>query len=289
MRRVILGVLGAILILVGAGSAFSGAVLVGAFGPDGRVDSPTIRLTTSSAALTSDVARIDADLPEGVNFAQIHLSATSLEGDDVFIGVGPAREVLSYLAGSPYDVVSGIDGRTDSAELRRVSGTGTPPPPTSESFWLAQSFGAGKQTIDWDIAGGRYLFVVMNADGTAGADVQARAGVSAPWIFASGVGALAAGIVLVILGAVLLAFGFRSPRKPVQAPVYAAATVPAGYQAAVGPPVSAQSTQAGQSAQGPAMTPVASAPTAPISSTEDVAPETSPEAPPREPGSPPVP
>ena len=132
MRRVILGILGAILILSGAGAAFSGAVLVGAFGPDGRVDSPTIRLTTSSVALTSDVARIDADLPEGVDLAQIHLSATSLEGQDVFIGVGPAREVLSYLAGSPYDVVSGINGRTDSAELRRVAGTGTPPPPTSE-------------------------------------------------------------------------------------------------------------------------------------------------------------
>jgi hypothetical protein len=281
MRRVILGILGAILILVGAGAAFSGAVLVGAFGPDGRVDSPTIRLTTSSAALTSDVARIDADLPEGVDLAQIHLSATSLEGGEVFIGVGPAREVLSYLAGSPYDVVSGVDGRTDSAELRRVSGTGTPPPPTSESFWLAQSFGNGKQTIDWDIAGGRYLFVVMNADGTAGVDVQARAGVSAPWIFAAGVGALAAGIVLVILGAVLLALGVRSPRKPVEAPVYATAAVPVGYQAVADPVVSAQSSVA-------ATTPVPPATAAePSGGAGGV--DTSPEAPPREPGSPPVP
>jgi len=229
MRRVILGVLGALLILGGAAAAFSGAVLVGAFGPDGRVDSPTVRLSTSSVALTSDVARIDADLPQGVNLAQIHLSATSLEGQEAFIGVGPAREVLAYLAGSPYDVVSGIDGRTDRAELRRVSGTGTPPPPTSESFWVAQAFGGGKQTLDWNIANGRYLFVIMNADGTAAVDVQARAGVSAPWVFTAGLAALIAGVVVVILGAVLLALGFRSPRRAVLAPIYATATPPVGY------------------------------------------------------------
>ena len=94
MRRVILGVLGALLILGGAAAAFSGAVLVGAFGPDGRVDSPSIRLTSGSVALTSDVARLDAGLPQGVELAQIHLSATSLNGKQVFIGVGPAAKRL---------------------------------------------------------------------------------------------------------------------------------------------------------------------------------------------------
>jgi hypothetical protein len=232
MRRIVLGVLGAILIVVGGSSAFAGAVLVGAFGSDGRVDSPSFRLTSSSTAFTSDVARLDADLPREVQLAQIHLQAASLSGKNVFIGVGPARQVLAYLAGSPYDVVSGVDGRTSTVDLRRVPGAGEPPAPTAQSFWVARVSGTGQQSLDWSLASGRYLFVIMNADGTAGVDVQARAGVSAPWVFGAGIAALVVGVLVVILGAVILALGLRAPRREAVAPVYATPPPPPiGYAA----------------------------------------------------------
>ena len=53
----------------------------------------------------------------------------------------------------------------------------------------------------------------MNADGSPNVDVQATVGISAPWLFSAGVGAVAAGLVLIILGAVSLFFGFRKGKN----------------------------------------------------------------------------
>ena len=287
MRRIVLGVLGALLIVVGGSSAFAGAVLVGAFGSDGRVDSPGFRLTSGSTAFTSDVARLDADLPREVQLAQIHLQAASLSGKSVFIGVGPARQVLAYLAGSPYDVVSGVDGRTSTVDLRRVPGAGEPPAPTAQSFWVAQVSGSGQQTLDWSLASGRYLFVIMNADGAAGVDVQARAGVSAPWVFGAGVAALAVGVLVVILGAVMLALGLRAPRREVVAPVYAAVpSPPVGYAAPSLPeaPAAAPRAPSAFDAAQDHVRPPEAPPQIDVRTLSPAVVDEAPQAPPREPG-----
>ena len=216
MRKVVLGLIGGLLILSGAIALFFGALLVGVFGGDGRIDTDPVRINSTATALSSDIARIDAGLPSSFDFAQVYISATSVSGKDVFVGVGPARDVLSYLAGVPYDVVTDVSGRPgdeDSINLRRVRGEGTPPAPSAEAFWVEQSSGPGRQDISWPITSGQYLFVVMNADGSPNVDVQATVGISAPWLFSAGVGAVAAGLVLIILGAVSLFFGFRKGKN----------------------------------------------------------------------------
>jgi hypothetical protein len=53
----------------------------------------------------------------------------------------------------------------------------------------------------------------MNADGSPNVDVQATVGISAPWLFSAGLGAVTAGLVLIILGAVSLFFGFRKGKN----------------------------------------------------------------------------
>lgn len=216
MRKVVLGLIGGLLILSGAIAMFFGALLVGVFGGDGRIDTDPVRINSTATALSSDIARIDAGLPSGFNFAEVYISATSVSGKDVFVGVGPARDVLSYLSGVPYDVVTDVSGRPgdeDSINLRRVRGEGTPPAPSAEAFWVEQSSGSGRQDISWPIKSGKYLFVVMNADGSPNVDVQATVGISAPWLFSAGLGAVIAGLVLIILGAVSLFFGFRKGKN----------------------------------------------------------------------------
>ena len=94
MRKVVLGLIGGLLILSGAIAMFFGALLVGVFGGDGRIDTDPVRINSTATALSSDIARIDAGLPSGFNFAEVYISATSVSGKDVFVGVGPARDAI---------------------------------------------------------------------------------------------------------------------------------------------------------------------------------------------------
>jgi hypothetical protein len=66
-KRIILIVIGALLILVGVGSALGGGALIALFGTDGKASSATDRIGTSQVAL---VAAID-DIKDTHGFATV--------------------------------------------------------------------------------------------------------------------------------------------------------------------------------------------------------------------------
>jgi Domain of unknown function (DUF4389) len=213
--RVVAIVIGSLIVLPGLGMLVGGAALGAAyaFGRDDDgyfgvtldpLDSPTPAITAEDIDLNADTGgprwvldALDVDL---------RLRVTSTSGGDVFVGIGPARDVDAYLAGVAHDEVADFDG--GEATYRHRPGGSDVAPPTDQSFWTASASGPGTQQLVWSARGGRWAVVVMNSDGTPGVaadvDVGVRSGVIAPLAAVLvGVGALltAVGVVLIVVGA----------------------------------------------------------------------------------------
>jgi hypothetical protein len=88
--------------------------------------------------------------------------------------------------------------------------------------------GPGTQTLQWTPSDGDWTVVVMRADGSAGVDVDARAGVTVPalpWLW---VGLLVLGGVLAVVGALLVALGVHRARSGPAGSVYPPYAAPPG-------------------------------------------------------------
>jgi hypothetical protein len=209
--RVLVIVLGVIVGLLGLACTGAGAAVAVAVGTDGWIESDEGQLDTTTHALVSEVADIanhDEDAAEFFDEVDFRLRATVTPGDkDVFFGVGPAGEVDAYLANVEHDVVDDIEFAPLELKTTTVPGQAEPEPPGDQTFWVQQASGTGEQVLDWDIETGSYRFVLMNADGSAGVDTQGKLAVKIPYVtgiiiglFVAGGIALAAGVVMVVLG-----------------------------------------------------------------------------------------
>jgi hypothetical protein len=57
--------------------------------------------------------------------------------------------------------------RSLPARYRREGGEQRPAAPAVQAFWVAAAEGAGRQTVSWQVDGGEWAVVVMNADASA--------------------------------------------------------------------------------------------------------------------------
>jgi UPF0716 family protein affecting phage T7 exclusion len=208
--RVVAVVLGVLLLLPGVALVAAGGLLLWAHGvqrTDGFVRSPQDRFTTSTHALVSD--RIDlrtgADwLPVSTALGDARVEVTADQGDEVFVGVARTADVSAYLSGVSRTRVEALGfGPAPGIEDQRP-GDAPSGKPADQNFWIAQATGSGTQRVTWPAAEGNWTFVVMNADGSAGIDVDARIGAEFPalgtvaWsVLIIGVGVTVAGILLV--------------------------------------------------------------------------------------------
>jgi hypothetical protein len=100
--------------------------------------------------------------------------------------------------------------------LARQGGTATPPPPASQSFWVAKANG-NHPTLTWTVTSGSYRVVVMNTGAAAPVAFAGGLDLTIPHSFAIGIGLLIGGIVLVLIAIVLIVLGART--RPQSRPV----------------------------------------------------------------------
>ena len=120
----------------------------------------------------------------------------------VFVGIGPAAAVDSYLAGVRREVATRLDVQQN--DFRLQDGGAPPTLPTAKRFWVAQSLGSGARTLTWSPRAGDWRVVVMNANGSAGVRTDLAVGARVPQLLWIGIGALAGGAVLLLLGGAVL-------------------------------------------------------------------------------------
>ena len=217
MVAVVLGSIGA---LIGLGLLLAGLALVlaQAFArdDDGYYTSDTKRLATPTHALTLEDIDLGSDpvdvVPKDV-LGRVRIRAERPGGDAVFIGIGPEREVDAYLRGVGHAEVEELSDDPPRYLTRR--GGAPRRPPSAEQFWVASAEGPGRQAVSWEVEGGRWAVVAMNADGARrvvlDADVAAKVG----WLLGVGIGLVAFGLLLLAGGIVLIVVAARgSSRRP---------------------------------------------------------------------------
>jgi len=220
-RRVVLIVLGVVLLVIGALAAIGGGALMALFGSSNTLSSGVQQVSTPTRALISPADSIQGASGAQTVFGSVRLRITATPtgaGHDLFLGIGPASAVDSYLSGVSYDEATDVSVAPFHLTLARHGGTATPPPPESQSFWVAKASGS-HPTLTWTVTAGSYRVVVMNADAAAPVAFAGGLDLTIPHSFAIGIGLLIGGIVLIVIAIVLIVLGARTRPRPQSRPV----------------------------------------------------------------------
>jgi hypothetical protein len=233
--RVVTVVAGAVLLMAATGPLIGGAGLAWADTTqreDGYLWSATDDLATSGYALTVDDITLDTAGEDWVLdevIGDVRVEVTGAESSTaVFVGVARAADVDRYLTGVGHGRVDRLGPDGGPGAVTEIRGGAPTSLPRDEDLWVAQVQGPGTQTLQWTPSDGDWTVVVMRADGSAGVDVDARAGVTVPalpWLW---VGLLVLGGVLAVVGALLVALGVHRARSGPAGSVYPPYAAPPG-------------------------------------------------------------
>jgi hypothetical protein len=218
--RVVALAVGAVLLLPGVAGLGGGAILLGENWlnrTDGYVFSPHEDFGTEGYALVSDRIDLSAGpdwLPVSTTVGSARLEVTGTGPEAVFVGIAEASDARAYLDGVQRTVVDGLGFDAPATGSDQLAGGEPSGPPTDQDFWIAEAAGRGPQEVTWDPAGGDWMFVVMNADGSQRVEVEGRIGAEVPALAWIGWGALVVGSVLTFVAVRLLVRGSRSTADP---------------------------------------------------------------------------
>jgi hypothetical protein len=243
--RIVALVFGCIAALIGIGMFFGAIALGAVYGTQrdsaGFFSTGTVPMQTTTAALRSEKVDLGSDEdPDRWPFrdgdlATVRLRAQSPSDTPIFIGIAHTSDVDAYIGGAAHDEVTDIHWSNDRVRYRRVDGERADlPPPTEQDIWVAEASGSGRQALTWDVEGGNWSIVVMNADGTRGVFADVGIGIKIkvlPWIILGiGIGAL----IMLGIATGLIIWATRQAGRKTQAiegamppPALVPATVPA--------------------------------------------------------------
>ena len=234
--RIVLGVIGALLTLIGFGLLAGGGTVLWANASqrdDGSffTSSPSA-FASPGFAVTSERLRLVNGLPDRLSspgdVVTFKAQGGSSNGKPLFIGVAQSADVTAYLSGVAHDEVVHVhmDGWKGPLSKDYRASPGGPPagPPSAQPFWTAKTTGTNV-SLTWPASEGTWSIVVMNADASAGVAADLGLGVKVNFLGWVALGLLSAGGILLIAGVTMMFFGFRSPH-------------PGARSAAVGPPAS---------------------------------------------------
>jgi hypothetical protein len=223
---VVLVVMGALLSLLTIAPLFGGGFLLWANATQrddaGFFTTRSERLETTSYAITSEEIDLGADPTDEQtvvdlgDIATVRIDVAGRGDSDVFVGIGPRREVDRYLQDVAHAEIDDITFGPFAVDFRYRDGGEPASPPGEASFWVASEEGGGDQSLVWEPTSGDWSVVIMNADASAGVSVDAALGAKSPWVFRIGLGLVIAGVIglfvavsMLVIGVVGLARGSR--------------------------------------------------------------------------------
>ncbi|MEU4190726.1 hypothetical protein AB0E69_02415 [Kribbella sp. NPDC026611] len=183
---------------------------------NGYFSTGTEHVATSSSALLSPSLDINGVGPDAFYtddfLGKVRIDIRSDDDTPVFVGIGPAAEVATYLNVVGHDEVTDLD--VDPFKLSTTTRAGDRPAaaPAEQSFWVA----SGTESLDWTATGGDWAVVIMNADGSPNVDAELSLGATLPAVEGITIGALIGAVLLLIIAAALIvpAVANRPTRRP---------------------------------------------------------------------------
>ena len=225
--------------IVTGGVAAVGAILVLAAGAAllwgdaqkddrGYLATGSEQFATSTHALVSEDLDVDLDgagwIMDRDDYGNVRLEVSSRTDEPIFVGIAPTRDVSAYLGQTSHASVTDVSYSPFRASYSDQAGERKPAPPADQRFWTASAHGTGPQTVTWDVDDGNWSIVVMNADGSRGVDAGVSAGAKVPFLTALAWITVSAGLVLLLIAAVLVFLGLRTPGSRPPAPAAHTAT-----------------------------------------------------------------
>ena len=167
-KKIVLIVFGIVILLVGLAVTALGVAGLAVGGRSGSIQSGYHAVSTPTYGFVSNAEQLRRGQGFELNSGHATLRVDARNGGEpLFVGVGPAQQVTSYLAGSAYATVTDVNFGPFRLETRQSTGNAKPARPADQSFWVAQASGPSP-SLTWSIANGQYRLVVMNADASAG-------------------------------------------------------------------------------------------------------------------------
>ena len=121
----------------------------------------------------------------------------------MFLGIADDADVDAYLAQAAFDQVRDISPG-EPIRYRTFTGGEAIEPPGDQSFWVAATSGSGLQELVWDVTGGTWVVVLMNADGSPGVYADVVVGAKSGIVLPIGLAMLAFGLFLFIVATVII-------------------------------------------------------------------------------------
>lgn len=198
-----------VLGLIAAGVA--GLVWNGTQRDDGYLTSSTVQFRSAGYAVSGDRVRVGGDVDWGwqsSTLGKVRVRVTSSDPSrPIFVGIAATGDVFRYLSGVEWSRVQRIgDSHVDYTD---ISGGAPSSPPSAMPIWQAQAQGTGTQAVTWQVHGGDWSVVVMNADGSRGIAFRADAGATVPWLLWVGIGALVLAVLLAAASVALIMIPVR--------------------------------------------------------------------------------
>jgi hypothetical protein len=208
--RITAVVLGVLVMLAGLGMAGGGGVALWADqtqrDSNGYITSGTHHFSTSTQALSVE----DVDLQWAPTWMLGHVRMRADSGNTIFMGIGSASDVSSYMGGVDHDRVMGA--APDRMMRQQYMASQFIQPPGQQGFWSASTSGSGTRELTWTVQNGQWALVVLNADASAEVSADLSVGATVPGLFAIGAGLLGLGVLAIAGGAWLQFAGLRSRR-----------------------------------------------------------------------------
>jgi len=214
LRKTLLLVFGILSALLAVAAFIGSGVLLALFGRDGShvTETGSVHASQGARVLVSEITGVRGTL----NFSQATLRVTlgvqSLDGQPIFVGLASSQDVATWLAGVPYDR---FEPSGSGYSQTSIPGALAPPPPAEQAFWTVRAQGLDP-TIALDLRGRSYSLVVMRLDGSPQVAARLTLGLNSTRAFPAAVTMLVAGLVLLLVGALLtwrgLRGGGRQPR-----------------------------------------------------------------------------
>jgi len=220
--RVIAVIVGALLALPALGIFIGGAALTIGSAVElrggGYFDETLDRLSTATPAITTAEADLQADPgPHWVlDFldVSVRLQVTAVdEGTDLFVGIGSTDAVEVFLSGVARDEISDVDFRHD-VTYRTIPGDRLADSPSGQSFWVASASGTGPLVLEWDVAEGEWVVVLMNTDGSPGILADVTVGARSGALLGIGIGMVVLGVLLLTAAVAIIMAGARRRPEP---------------------------------------------------------------------------
>ena len=133
---------------------------------------------------------------------------------EVFVGVARYEDAYSYINPMEYHEISDLDVGWENIETGQTTYTlhpGAAPvaPPTVYSWWIVHGASTDSQILTWEPTSGRYILVLMNADGSPGINADVKIGAEVPFLGGLGNILVMAGLVVGAFGVLMLYFTIR--------------------------------------------------------------------------------